>query len=281
MKNVMLDLETMGKGPRAAIVTIGAVFFDPMTGELGAEFEAHIDLRDSAKFGEIDPDTVLWWLGNSKQARDAITTNNQERLRLETALLDFYQWMRGDSEYSSRDMKVWGNGASFDNVILRSACQATDLPIGWEFWNDMDVRTIVELGRTICGFDPKKDMPFEGVAHRALDDAKHQARYVSAIYQALQANRESITKNEDGGKDSDQKKSIFISRKTLTKLIGCRHDTIDRLVANGELPPPVKLGANGRHRFITKEIITALMKHDIDLERLAMAHGVDLNNPDA
>ena len=39
MNNVMLDLETMGKGPSAAIVTIGAVFFDPMTGELGAEFE--------------------------------------------------------------------------------------------------------------------------------------------------------------------------------------------------------------------------------------------------
>ena len=31
MNNVMLDLETMGKGHRAAIVTIGAVFFDPMT----------------------------------------------------------------------------------------------------------------------------------------------------------------------------------------------------------------------------------------------------------
>ena len=51
MNNVMLDLETMGKGLSAAIVTIGAVFFDPMTGELGAEFEAHIDLRDSARFG--------------------------------------------------------------------------------------------------------------------------------------------------------------------------------------------------------------------------------------
>lgn len=35
MKHVMLDLETMGNGPRAAIVSIGAVFFDPLTGELG------------------------------------------------------------------------------------------------------------------------------------------------------------------------------------------------------------------------------------------------------
>ena len=69
MKHVMLDLETMGNGPRAAIVSIGAVFFDPLTGELGAEFEAAIDLRSSAKSGEIDPDTVLWWLGQGEEAR--------------------------------------------------------------------------------------------------------------------------------------------------------------------------------------------------------------------
>ncbi len=77
------------------------------------------------------------------------------------------------------------------------------------------------------------------------------------------------------------KHEVFITRKLLTKLIGCRFDTIDRMVAKGELPKPIRLGANGRYRFITAEIIPALMKHDIDLERLAMAHGVDLNNPDA
>ncbi|WIJ42562.1 hypothetical protein QPK06_05135 [Aeromonas veronii] len=80
---------------------------------------------------------------------------------------------------------------------------------------------------------------------------------------------------------SAAKRKVFITRKLLTKLIGCRYDTIDRMVAKGELPKPIRLGANGRHRFIASEIIPALMKHDIDLERLAMAHGVDLNNPDA
>lgn len=46
MKNIMLDLKTMGKGPRTAIVTIGAVLIGPMTHDLGTEFEAHIMLRD-------------------------------------------------------------------------------------------------------------------------------------------------------------------------------------------------------------------------------------------
>ncbi|EPG3512343.1 3'-5' exonuclease, partial [Klebsiella pneumoniae] len=49
---------------------------------------------------------------------------------------------------------------------------------------DRDVRTIVELGRAI-GINPRRDIPFEGDRHNALADAKHQAKYVSAIWQRL------------------------------------------------------------------------------------------------
>lgn len=190
MHNVMLDLETMGKGPRAAIVSIGAVFFDPLTGELGAEFEAHIDLRDSARFGEIDPDTVLWWLRQSKEARFAIAFDqgDDRRLSLCEAVAKFEQWIAANGAGYRRVIRpyMWGNGAGFDCTIMASAYAA----LGLETWNgfqDRDVRTVVDMGRTLLGFDPKKEMPFEGVAHRALDDAKHQARYVSAIYQRLAA----------------------------------------------------------------------------------------------
>jgi len=55
----------------------------------------------------------------------------------------------------------------------------------WFFANDRDVRTIVDLGRQLRNIDPKKDLELEGTAHNALDDAKFQVRYVSAIYQAL------------------------------------------------------------------------------------------------
>ena len=191
MKHVMLDLETMGKGPRAAIVTIGAVFFDPMTGALGAEFEAHIDLRDSAQFGEIDPDTVLRWLGQSDEARKAIAYNvdGEKRMALIQALQKFQAWLLVNGQGDKRPY-VWGNGAGFDCTIMANAYTAVNKRHFVGYWNgfkDRDVRTVVDMGRDLLGFDPKKDMPFEGVAHRALDDAKHQARYVSAIYQRMQA----------------------------------------------------------------------------------------------
>lgn len=51
-----------------------------------------------------------------------------------------------------------------------------------KWYNDRDVRTIVELGRLV-GFAPKRDMPINGERHNALADAIHQVRYVSAIYQ--------------------------------------------------------------------------------------------------
>lgn len=78
----------------------------------------------------------------------------------------------------------WGNGASFDCVILRNSYSLTGQPVPWQWWNDRDVRTIVELGKVI-GFDPKRDMPFKGTRHNALDDAIHQAKYVSAIWKKL------------------------------------------------------------------------------------------------
>ncbi|EFQ3899357.1 exonuclease, partial [Escherichia coli] len=42
--HLMIDLETMGKNPDAPIASIGAVFFDPQTGEQGPEFSKIIDM---------------------------------------------------------------------------------------------------------------------------------------------------------------------------------------------------------------------------------------------
>ena len=38
---------------------------------------------------------------------------------------------------------------------------------------------------TAIGINPRRDIPFEGDRHNALADAKHQAKYVSAIWQRL------------------------------------------------------------------------------------------------
>ena len=177
----MLDLETMSTTSNAAIVSIGAVFFEPSTGELGADIYLVIDLENSSKFGDADGSTIKWWLKQSDEARDVF--NDKHAISLERALAAFNDWI--STEVGPNEVNMWGNGASFDNVILRNAYRACNQSSPWKFYNDRDVRTMVDLGRSLRGIDPKKTLSLQGTAHNALDDAMFQARYVSEIYMAL------------------------------------------------------------------------------------------------
>ncbi|EIX9358523.1 TPA: 3'-5' exoribonuclease [Klebsiella pneumoniae] len=190
--HVMVDLETMGKKHNAPIVAIGAVVFDPATGSIGESFYKVVCLESSVNWGAvIDPSTVIWWLKQSSEARSAIV--NDDAIPLQDALRQFREFVSDNVAGGSKKAQVWGNGASFDNSILRSSydCIAEDYP--WEYWNDRDVRTMVELGQAIS-FDPKTTIPFEGSRHNALADAIHQARYVSAIWQRIIAGNQVLQK---------------------------------------------------------------------------------------
>ncbi|EBQ1372686.1 exonuclease [Salmonella enterica] len=184
--HLMVDMETMGNSPDAPIVSIGAVFFDPSTGNTGAEFYQVVSLESSMSFGmKPDASTIQWWLKQSSEARSAILVDEAMGL-LETLelLADF---IAENAANGSHTVQLWGNGCSFDNVILRRAYALTDTPFAVPFWNDRDVRTMVELGKSV-GINPRYDIPFEGDMHNALSDARHQVKYVSAIWQRLTAN---------------------------------------------------------------------------------------------
>ncbi|EGL8381552.1 exonuclease [Escherichia coli] len=175
--HLMIDLETMGKNPDAPIISIGAIFFDPQTGDMGPEFSKTIDLETAG--GVIDRDTIKWWLKQSREAQSAIMT---DEIPLDDALLQLREFI--DENSGEFFVQVWGNGANFDNTILRRSYERQGIPCPWCYYNDRDVRTIVELGKAI-DFDARTAIPFEGERHNALDDARYQAKYVSVIWQKL------------------------------------------------------------------------------------------------
>ena len=79
------------------------------------------------------------------------------------------------------DTAVWGNGATFDNVIIRSAFKAVGLPVPWSFRNDKCYRTVANLL-------PKERQPAlerSGTAHNALDDAITQAVHLQKVYKEI------------------------------------------------------------------------------------------------
>jgi hypothetical protein len=90
---------------------------------------------------------------------------------LGNALIHFAEWMRGE-------VNVWGNGAAFGNVILRSAYAACGLLPPWEFWNDRCYRTLKNLR-------PDIKLERSGTHHNALDDAITQAEHAVVILSAL------------------------------------------------------------------------------------------------
>lgn len=168
--HIVLDLETFGTGPHAAIASVGASSFRLGRNEPPRNFYHSVAIDDfwSDKF-EFDPKTIRWWLRQSEVARGALSW---AAMGLTEVLLAFNAWVK--AQYSSpgkdaSDIRMWGNGSAFDNVILRHAYSVSGLDAPWDFRQDRDLRTILELY-------PKADQGvFEGTKHHALDDAMHEA----------------------------------------------------------------------------------------------------------
>jgi len=184
MKNIMLDLETMGTESNAAIVAIGACEFDPhgtgLFAGYGTQFYVRVSLESSMAAGlTVSAGTILWWLQQSEAARKETFEGSVEGLKY--AIERFEQFVGNISRYQPRDVAVWGNGATFDNVIIRSAFKAVGLPVPWSFRNDKCYRTIKNL------VPADKLPPWErtGTAHNALSDAITQALYLQKCYRVL------------------------------------------------------------------------------------------------
>lgn len=168
--NCMVDLETMSTASDAAIVSIGAVLFSQEQGILDT-FYANICLQSCIDAGlRLDGDTVMFWLRQSEDARKALY--NGDKLYLINALLEFNNWLKENSDIGT--VKVWGNGASFDNSILATAYRQLNVQQPWKFWNDRCYRTIKNLY-------PDVELQRVGELHNALDDAKSQALHLLTI----------------------------------------------------------------------------------------------------
>ncbi|MEL4014354.1 3'-5' exoribonuclease domain-containing protein [Dryocola clanedunensis] len=181
--HLMVDTESMGSNPDAPLISVGAIFFNPETGATGAEFYKVISLESAMAFGgKPDAGTILWWMKQSSEARSALLI--EDVIPLDDALLQFNDFISENSANGPASVQLWGNGATFDNVLLRQSFERTGIPCLWKFWNDRDVRTIVALGKAV-GIEPRYEIPFEGDQHNALADAHHQVKYVSEIWQVL------------------------------------------------------------------------------------------------
>ena len=175
-RHIMIDLETLGTFMNAPVITIGACFFNPMTGEIGDTFYERIDIAEAMKYGRADPETLRWWLTQNPDAQKELAKKGNPAAEVLEAFKAFYK--------KSQDGQVWGNGPTFDITMLD---YQFDRVLGekapWPFWNVRCVRTVVEMAEGIVkrpAHYTRKD-----VVHSALDDCIFQVEYVSKMWRAL------------------------------------------------------------------------------------------------
>jgi exodeoxyribonuclease VIII len=108
----------------------------------------------------------MWWMGQGDEARSALS---KDTVPIAMALNEFYEWVAVCS--SIQTVRVWGNGASFDNVILSSAYRSCRIAQPWQFWNDRCYRTVKAM-------HPAIKMQRTGIHHNAVDDAVSQTRHL-------------------------------------------------------------------------------------------------------
>ena len=123
MRDVMLDLETLGTGTNSAIVQIAAVAFDIETGETGSPFNCYLTLEEQTRdMGrQVNTESIAWWLTMSEAARYTLSNNlYQHSVSPEAALLAFNHF------YSNNKVKtIWGNGSTFDVTLLMNLYDAS------------------------------------------------------------------------------------------------------------------------------------------------------------
>lgn len=170
--HLMCDLETMAVTPRAVVLTLGAVKFDPFTDTIYDELYLKFDIDDQDKLGrDIDPNTLDWWAKqDAKIMEEAFTPDG--RIGVEDAITTFHKFARGCD-------KFWSHGSVFDIMILEDLFRQLKKPLPWNFWQIRDTRTLFDLGNP--------NMPKDGL-HNALEDAKRQALGVQNIYRQLNKN---------------------------------------------------------------------------------------------
>ncbi|TPN04478.1 3'-5' exonuclease [Mesorhizobium sp. B2-1-2] len=209
----MIDLETLGTAPNAPVVAIGAVYFDPDTGTLGDTFDMAIDVEDAIKYGSVSGSTLKWWLGQSDAARQKVVRGTAPAPRV-------FEAFHGFCLKHGSDIRPWGNGSSFDITILEYAFdRILERPAPWKFWAVRDCRTIKELAEGIVVFDAK----LEGVAHNALDDAKHQAKWVSAYWQGLRSKKATPAATQQTGFSREMQDALHADAEKLSGLTGEEH----------------------------------------------------------
>lgn len=184
MRDLMIDIETMGVRPGAAVIQVAGVLFDPNNPSEGrSSMCLNISLADALLHGHhVDPGTLNWWREQGPEAqaslRDGLIYGQ------EAALKAFTQWLVNLEPHEAvrdvvrGDLRVWARGAAFDGPLLSEAYLRVGLQAPWHYRHLHELRTVELLARERGWPGLEDEEPIRaawGAHHTALGDAHVQA----------------------------------------------------------------------------------------------------------
>lgn len=172
MNNIMIDLETLSTDPNAAIIQIGACYFEPFTGQIGNTFEVCLIPDPEA---HVSYSTIAWWFKQAEQARSNVMNNPIEARE---AILKY-------TEFAKQAKCVWSKGY-FDFMILQSNFNRLRIEFPHKYWDCRDMRSVTELCRMMM--DLKNGKSGKSNTHTALDDCKNQVSILSDFLSRVKNN---------------------------------------------------------------------------------------------
>jgi exodeoxyribonuclease VIII len=162
----------MSLADNGAIVSIGVQEFDETS--LGRGFYVNVDLQSCLDAGlTTSKSTIDWWAKQEQAAIDAWKVDAQPLLESLTRLNRYLELSTGGLS----SVRLWGNGAGFDNVLLKNAYQVLEVDEPWKYYNNRCYRTMAGVFK----LDPDETPERVGTYHNALDDAITQTLRLQAI----------------------------------------------------------------------------------------------------
>lgn len=165
-QHLMFDIETLDTKPTAIVLSIGAVLFTEEG--IKEKFYINLSMKEQLEKGRsLSESTFYWWMNQSQEASSALT---KDVFAVRSGLGQLMHWMKHTCQIDMKYVKVWGNGATFDNVIMRDLLTSYGYSeeFLWRFYNDRCFRTYV------AEHNIEKVKPT--VAHDALADAEAQTQ---------------------------------------------------------------------------------------------------------
>lgn len=209
--HLMVDIETMSTKVNAHVFQVRMTQFDPYAIANGKDLEDVITeglydiyTEGSLSFELIAPplsdhrhvseSTKEFWFKENRETLMDILERANERTGddLWRELIGNMEFVKEEADSKGAEVFVWGNGPSFDNVILRDGiAQHGGDPMLIPYYNDRCVRTVTALGAKALGLPVKE---FRNRVKNIVDNessmsiySAHDARY-DTVKQILEVN---------------------------------------------------------------------------------------------